>query len=79
MFHVNHYVSRSYDNSGTAILAFPRNARPETYLSNRHEILRSSKEIYKADTSHVTAYLRYVGSSFFPDYRIYCIRLLLVQ
>jgi len=57
----------------------PHDARIETYVFNRHEILWRRKEIYKANTSHTTTYLRYVGSSFFLDHSIYCIGLLHVQ
>lgn len=79
VYHISDHVSRSYDNSGTAILAFSRDARPKAHLSNRHEILRWSEEIRKTNTSHATTYPRYAGPSFFLDYRIYCIGLLHVQ
>lgn len=79
VYHIGDHVSRSYDNSGTAILAFPRDARPKAHLSNRHEILRWSEEIHKTNTSHATTYPRYAGPSFFLDYRIHCIGLLHVQ
>lgn len=77
--HISNYVSRSYDGPGTAILTFPRDARPKTYLFNRHEILRRRKEIHKTNTSHTTTYPRYAGASFLLDHCIYRIGLLHVH